>query len=113
MSQWFASPGIAQGPHFTPIVIGFTSTQTSLALVTDTLVSRSLSATFSELIGQPTPPKLHVPVPTTATQVTETTEPIPLSVASSEPHQTINPTLEAPATAVVQALLPTVTPSES
>ena len=82
-------------------------------LVTDTLVSRSLGATFSELIGQPTPPKLHVPVPTTATPVTETTEPIPLSVASSEPHQTINPTLEAPATAVVQALLPTVTPSES
>ena len=24
VSQWFASPGIAQGPHFTPIVIGFT-----------------------------------------------------------------------------------------
>ena len=51
VSQWFASPGIAQGPHFTPIVTGFTPTQSSSVLVTGTLVSRSLGATSSELIG--------------------------------------------------------------
>ena len=42
MSQWFASSGIAQGLHFTPIVTGFTLTQTCLALVMDTPVPRSL-----------------------------------------------------------------------
>ena len=51
VSQWFASLGIAQGLHFTPIIMGFTPTQTSSALVADTPVSRSLNATFSELIG--------------------------------------------------------------
>ena len=115
MSQWFASLGTAQGPHFIPIVTGFTPTQTSSALVTDTLVSRSLSATFSELIGQPTPLVFRVPIPTKDTLVTGTTETIPSSVASSEPPQTITPTLEASATmiAVDVAPLPTVTPIES
>ena len=51
VSQWFASLGTAQGLHVTPIVAGFTPTQTSSALVMDTLVSRSLGATFSELTG--------------------------------------------------------------
>ena len=115
MSQWFASPGIAQGPHFTPIITGFTPTQTSSALVTDTPVSRSLSATFSELTGQPTPLVFQVPIPTTAAPVTRTTEMFPLSVSSSEPPQTVTPTLEASATAtaVDVAPLPIVTPLES
>ena len=85
MSQWFASPGTAQAPHFTPIVMGFTPSQSSLMLMTNTPVSRSLDATFSELIGQPTPLELRVPIHTTATPVTETTEMIMSSVASSEP----------------------------
>ena len=81
----------------------------------DTLVSRSLGATFSELIGQPTPLELRVPVPTIAAPVTRTTEMISSSVASSEPPQTVNPTLEPSATAtkVDVAPLPTVTPLES
>ena len=115
MSQWFASPGIAQGPHFTPIITGFTPTQTSSALVTDTPVSRSLSATISELIGQPTPPVFRVYVPTIAALVTGTTKMILSSVASSEPPQTVTPTLEASATttAAVVAPLSTVTLLES
>ena len=76
---------IAQGPYFTPVVTGFTPAQSSSALVTDTLVSRSLGATFSELIGQPTPLELRVPIPTIVALVTRTTEMILLSVASSEP----------------------------
>ena len=82
--------------------------------MTDTLVSRSLSATFSELTGQSTPPVFRVPVPTTTALVTETTETIPSSVTSSEPPQTVTPTLEALATAteVDVAPLPTVTPLE-
>ena len=44
VSQWFASLVIAQGPHFTPA-------QGSSVLVTDTLVFRSLGATFIELTG--------------------------------------------------------------
>ena len=84
MSQWFASLVIAQGPHFTPIIMGFTPAQSSSVLVTDTLVSRSLGATFSELTGQPTPPELRVPAPTTVAPVTGTTEMLPSSVASSE-----------------------------
>ena len=51
VSQWFASLVTAQGPHFTPIVTGFTLTQSSSGLVMDTPVSRSLIATSSEFIG--------------------------------------------------------------
>ena len=75
----------AQGPHFSPIVTGFTLPQSSSVLVTDTLVSRSLGATFSELIGQPTPLELRVPIPTIVAPVTGTTETLPSSVASLEP----------------------------
>ena len=53
-------------------------------LVTDTPVSRSLGATFSELTGQPTPPELRVPAPTIVALVTKTTEMLPSSIASSE-----------------------------
>ena len=81
--------------------------------MTDTPVSRSLGATFSELTWQPTPPVFRVSVPTTAAPVTGTTETISLSVASSEPPQTVTPTLEASATATDVAPLPTVTPLES
>ena len=115
MCQWFASLGIAQGLYFTIIVMGFTPTQTSSALVMDTPVSRSLSATFSELIGQPTSPVFRVPIPTIAAPVTETTEMIPSSIASSEPPQTVTPTLEASTTAIEVdvAPLPTVILPES
>ena len=50
----------------------------------DTSVSRSLGATFNELIGQPTPPYLHVPGPSIVAPITGTTETLPSSVASSE-----------------------------
>ena len=82
---------IAQGPQFTPLHIGFTPAQSSSVLVTDTLVSRSLGATFSELTGQPTPPELHVPVPTIVAPVTGTIETLPSSVASLEPAATVIP----------------------
>ena len=115
MSQWFSSPVIAQGPHFTPIIMGFTPPQSSLGLVMDTPVSRSLNATFSELTRQPTPLELRVPVPTTVAPVTRTTEMLPSSVASSEPPQTVTPILEASATAIEAyvAPLPTVILLES
>ena len=79
----------AQGLSFTPLVTGFTPAQISSMLVTDTLVSRSLGATFSELIGQPTPPELCVPGPSTVALVTGTTETLPSSVASLEPAATM------------------------
>ena len=60
-------------------------------LVTNTLVSRSLSATFSELIGQPTPPELRVPIPTIVAPVTGTIETLPSSIVSSEPPPTVIP----------------------
>ena len=78
----------------------------------DTLVSRSLGATFSELTGQPTPPEFRARAPTTAAPITGTTEMIPSSIALFEPPLTINPTLEVSATMVVEATLPTMTPSE-
>ena len=61
-------------------------------LVIDTLVSRSLGATFSELTGQPTPLELRVPGPSTVAIVTGTTETLPSLVASSEPPATVIPT---------------------
>ena len=95
--------------------MGFTPTQSSSVLVMDTLVSRSLGATFDELTRQPTPLELRVPVPTTTALVTETTKMIPLSVALSEPPQTVTPTLEALATVIEAdvAPLPTVILLES
>ena len=93
MSQWFASPETEQAQHFTLIVMGFTPTQSLSVLVMDTPVSRSLGATFSELIGQLTPPKFQVLAPTTAAPVTGTTEMIPSSVALSEPSLTVTLTL--------------------
>ena len=57
----------------------------------DTSVSRSLGATFSELIGQPTPPYLHVPGPSIVAPITGTTETLPFSVASSEPAAPVTP----------------------
>ena len=65
--------------------------QTSSLLLPDTLVSRSLGATFSELTGQPTPPYLHVPGPSTVVPIIGTTETLPSLVASSEPAATIIP----------------------
>ena len=72
-------------PQFTPFRTGFTPAETSSLLVLETSVSRSLGASFSELIGHPTPLDLHVPVLTTIALVTGTTETLPSSVASSEP----------------------------
>ena len=71
-------------PQFTPLQTGFTLAQTSSLLVPDTSVSRSLGVTFSELIGQPTPPELHVPGPSIVAPITGTTEMLPSPVASSE-----------------------------
>ena len=64
--------------------MGFTPAQTSSLLVPDTIVSRSLSAAFSELTGQPTLPYLHVPGPSIVAPITGTTETLPSSIASSE-----------------------------
>ena len=49
-----------------------------------TPVSRSLSASFSELTGHPTPLELHVPSPSIVAPITGTTATLPSSVASSE-----------------------------
>ena len=90
--------------------MGFTPPQSSSVLVTDTPISRSLGATFSELTRHPTPPKLRVPVPTIAAPITRTTEMLPSSVASSEPVTSV---VSATTTAADVAPLPTVTPPES
>jgi hypothetical protein len=66
--------------------------------VIDTPVSRSLGATFSELIGQPTPLESRVLAPTTAALVTRTTETISSSIASSERPPIVTTTLEATTT---------------
>ena len=58
----------------------------------ETIVSRSLGASFSELIGHPTLPDLYVPVPTTVAPVTGTTKTLPSSVASLEPPASVIPT---------------------
>ena len=63
----------------------------SSLLEPNTLVSRSLGASFSELTGQSTPPYLHVPGPSMATPITATTETLPSLVASSEPAASFIP----------------------
>ena len=79
----------------------------------DTSVSRSLGATFSELIGQPTPPYLHVPGPSIVASITGTTEMLPSSVASSEPAASVIPAQPIAAlvpdmTQTASALLPAI-----
>ena len=93
--------------------MGFTLAQSSSVLVTDTLVSKSLGVTFSELIGQPTPPELRVLAPTIVAPVTGTTDTLPSSITSSEPQPTVipaesqaAPVLDPPQTA--SASLPTI-----
>ena len=54
-------------------------------------MSRSLGASFSELIGQPTLPYLHVPGPSIVVPITGTTETLPSSIASSEPPASVIP----------------------
>ena len=78
-------------PQFTPFQTGFTPAQTASLLVLDTTVSRSLGATFSELIGQPTLPYLYVPCHSIVAPITGTTEMLPSSVASSEPPASVIP----------------------
>ena len=90
VSLWFASPVLA--PQFTPLQTGFTPAQTSSLLVLETTVSRSLGASFSELIGQPTLPYLHILGPSIVAPITETTEMLPSSVASLEPPASVIPT---------------------
>ena len=82
--------------------MGFTPAQTSLLLVLETIVFRSLGASFSELTGQPTPPYLNVSGPSIVAPITRTTETLPSSVASSEqvvpvidPTQTASASLPA------------------
>ena len=85
----------------------------SSLLVSETIVSRSLGASFSELTGQPTPPYLHVPGPSTVAPITGTTETLSSSVASSDPPATVIPTETQAApvpdlTQTTSALLPAI-----
>ena len=59
--------------------------------MTDTPVSRSLGATFSELTGQPTLLDRHVLGPSIVAPITRTIEMLPSSVASLEPPATVIP----------------------
>ena len=72
-------------PHFTPLQTGFTPDQSPSLFVPNTSVSRSLGASFSELIGMPTPPHMHAAGPSTAALVVMTTQRLPSSIASSDP----------------------------
>lgn len=56
----------------------------------DTQVSWSLGATFSELIGQPTPLEFRASLPTSAALVTEM---IPLSESQPQPQPVSPPPL--------------------
>ena len=78
-------------PQFTPLQTGFTPDETHSLLVSETTMSRSLGACFSELTGMPTPPYLHVLGPFTVAPIIRTTETLPSSVASSEPPATVIP----------------------
>ena len=71
--------------------MGFTPAQTSLLLVPETTVSRSLGASFSEWTGQPIPPYLHVLGPSIVAPITRTTEMLPSSIASLEPPALVIP----------------------
>jgi hypothetical protein len=88
-------PQTFQSPGYTPIQTGFTlPVQLRPHLLTDTPFSTDLSASYSELTGQPTPS--HTTVQTTSEMSTletvaplvtgtGTTETIPSSVASTDP----------------------------
>ena len=89
--------------------MGFTPAQISSLLELDTSVSRSLGASFSELIGKPTLPYLHAPGPSMAAPITTMTETLPSSVASSEPAALVIPA--QPTVALVHDLTQTASAS--
>ena len=100
-------------PQFTPLQTSFTLAQASSLLVLDTLVSKSLGATFSELTGQPTPTYLYVLGPSIVAPITGTTEMLPSSVASSEQAATVIPAQSTAAlvpdlTQIASASLPAI-----
>ena len=80
----------------------------------ETTVSRSLGSSFSELTGQPTPPYLHVPGPSTVAPIIGTIEMLSSSVASSEPPATVIPTESqaAPVTDPTQTALASLLATE-
>ena len=65
--------------------MGYTLAEMSSLLVPETTVSRSLSASFSELIGQPTPSHLYALGPSIAAHIAVTTQRLPSLVASLDP----------------------------
>ena len=95
-------------PQFTPLQTGFTPEESPSLFVPDTSVSRSLGASFSELIGMPTPPHMHAPGPSTAAPVAMTTQRLPSSVASSDPTTDI-PAASQAAPALAQTQTTSVT----
>ena len=101
-----------EAPQFTPFQTGFTPDQSPSLFVPDTTVSRSLGASFSELIGMPTPPHMYAPGPSTAAPVAMTTQRLPSSIASSDPTTDIpaaSQAASAPAqTQTSSAMLPAI-----
>ena len=100
-------------PQFTPFQTGFTPDQSSSLFVPDTLVSRSLGASFSELTGMHTPPHMYASGPSIAAPVAMTTQRLPSSIASSDPTTDIPAASQAaPALAQTQAASVTLPATE-
>ena len=74
--------------------------------MTDTPVSRTLAATFSELTDLPTPTEYRVLVPTTAAPIIGMTETHPSSIASFESPPIVTATLEASTTETATVVAP-------
>ena len=81
--QWLSSPVVAL--QFTPYHMDFSPEQSPSLFVPDTLVSRSLGASFSELTGMLTLPHMHTAGPSIAALIIVTTQRLPLSVVSLDP----------------------------
>ena len=99
-------------PQFTPLQTGFTPEESSSLFVPDTLVSRSLGASFSELTGMPTPPHMHAAGPSTAAPVAVTTQRLPSSVTSSDPIDVPAASQAAPVLAQTQTTSATLPATE-
>jgi hypothetical protein len=112
-------------PSYTPIQIGFTLiAQHRPHLLTGTPLSTDLSASYSELTGQPTPTQsialtttsdvsaLEIVAPLVTGTGTGTIETVPLSIASTDPPTTGTLQAQVTETTSLMATTSTALPTE-
>ena len=109
VTQGFVAQPVGLSPAFTPLHTGFTPTTESRSQLELGTPEYRLSATYSELTGQPTPTASRALDTTLAPPVSAPTAIVLSSVASLEPVVPAAPPLEPMIATVTEAVASTLT----